>query len=164
MRILRYVPGILNFWSSKGKNNREGKRKIFEEGKYLVSGREENRGGKGKRKGRKIFGHWRRRKTEKEKEENIWRRSVKDVEKSRFRSRDFCQFLEGFGIGFGEFGLGKKVSVSVSEYLVSKKSLGFGKHGLGKKSRFQRICLKKKSRISFGQKFGIVILWTAKFK
>ena len=56
MRILRYVPGILNFWSSKGKNNREGKRKIFEEGKYLVSGGEENREGKGKRKGRKIFG------------------------------------------------------------------------------------------------------------
>ena len=43
MRILRYVPRILNFWSSKEKNNREGKRKIFEEGKYLVSGGEENR-------------------------------------------------------------------------------------------------------------------------
>ena len=42
----------------------------------MVSGREENRGGKGKRKGRKIFGHWRRRKTEKEKEENIWRRKL----------------------------------------------------------------------------------------
>ena len=49
-------------------------------------------------------------KPEKEKEENIWRRSLKDIAKSRFwfRSRDFCQFLEGFGIGFGEFGLGKK--------------------------------------------------------
>ena len=85
----------------------------------------------------------RRRKTQKEKEENIWRRPPKDIEKSRFRSRDFCQL--GFGIGFGEFGLGKKVSVSVSENLVSgkkfrfrkiwsQKSLdfGFGKLGLGK--------------------------------
>ena len=60
---------------------------------------------------------------------------VKDIEKSWFwsRSQDFCQFLEGFGIGFGEFGLGKKVSVSVSENLVSEKSLGFGKFGIGKK-------------------------------
>ena len=31
-------------------------------------------------------------------------------ETSRFR--DFCQFLEGFGFGSGEFGLGKKNSVS----------------------------------------------------
>ena len=44
-------------------------------------------------------------------------KNVKDIEKSRFWSwsRDFCQFLEGFGIGFGEFGLRKKVSVSVLE-------------------------------------------------
>ena len=45
--------------------------------------------------------------------EKISPKIVKDIEK--FRSRDVCQFLEGFGIGFGEFGLGKKVSVSVSE-------------------------------------------------
>ena len=75
----------------------------------------------------------------------------KDVEKSRFRSRsrDFCQIFEGFGFGSGQFGLGKKVSVSVSENLVSgkkyrfrfrknlvsEKSLGFGfgKFGIGKK-------------------------------
>ena len=49
--------------------------------------------------------------------EKISPKIVKDIEKSRFqsRSRDVCQFLEGFGIGYGEFGLGKKVSVSVSE-------------------------------------------------
>ena len=116
-------------------------------------------------------------KTEKEKEENIWRKSLKDTEKSRFRflSRDFCQILEGFGIGFGEFGLGKKsqfwfwrilspkkVMVSVSENLVSKKSLGFGfgEFGLGKKSRFrfQTIWYREKSLgIGFGQNFGIGI-------
>ena len=54
--------------------------------------------------------------------ENISPKLVKDIENSRFRSRsrDFYQFLEGFGIGFGEFGLGKKVSVS--ENLVSEKN------------------------------------------
>ena len=46
----------------------------------------------------------------------------------RFRSQDFCQFLEGFGIGFGDFGLGKKVSVLVLENFVSEKSLGFGQN------------------------------------
>ena len=42
--------------------------------------------------------------------EKISPKFVKDIEKFRFgsRSRDLCQFLEGFGIGFGEFGLGKK--------------------------------------------------------
>ena len=41
----------------------------------------------------------------------------------------FANFLKGFG----EFGFGQKVSVSVSENLVSEKSLGFGfgKVGLG---------------------------------
>ena len=54
----------------------------------------------------------------------------------RSRSRDFCQIFEGFGFGFEKFGLGKKVSVSVSENLVSEKSFGFEKFGLEKKSRF----------------------------
>ena len=98
---------------------------------------------------RKIFGQRRRNRTEKKKEGNIRRRRisfylkekknregkggkylgmicpkiVKSIEKSRFRSRsrDFCQFLKGFGIGFGEFGLGKKVSVLISENLVLEK-------------------------------------------
>ena len=99
---------------------------------------------------------WRKRKPEKEKEENIWRRSLKDNEKSRFRSRDFCQFLEGFGIGFGEFGLGKKVSVS--ENLVSEKSLGigFGIFGIGKKvsvSVSENLVSEKKSWYRFRSKF-----------
>ena len=49
----------------------------------------------------------------------------------------------GFSFGFGEFGLGKKVSVlvSLSENLVSEKSLSFGNFGIGKFF------------------FGIVILW-----
>ena len=42
--------------------------------------------------------------------EKISLKIVKDIEKSWFWSwsGDFCQFLEGFGIDFGEFGLGKK--------------------------------------------------------
>ena len=78
--------------------------------------------------------------------------TVKDIEKSR--SRDFCQLLEGFVIGFGEFslgfgnfGLGKKVSVSVLENLVSEK-----------KSRFRKIWYRKKCLgIGFGRNFGILI-------
>ena len=45
---------------------------------------------------------------------------------SRFKSRarDFCQIFEGFGFGFEKFGLGKKVSVSVSvKILVSPFSV-----------------------------------------
>ena len=53
----------------------------------------------------------------------------------------FGGFLFQFGriwsriksLGFRKFGLGKKVSVSVSENLVSEKSFGFGKFGLEKK-------------------------------
>ena len=37
------------------------------------------------------------------------------------RSRDFCPFFSSLGIGIGKFGLGYKVSVSVSENLVSEK-------------------------------------------
>ena len=56
---------------------------------------------------------------------------------------------KSLGFGFGKFGLGKKVLVSVSE-----------KGGLGKKSRFRfrKIWYRKKSLgIGFGQNFGIVI-------
>ena len=105
--------------------------------------------------------------------EKISPKIVKDIEKSRFWSRNFCQFLEGFGIGFGEFGLGKKVSVLVSENLVSEKKgsvlvsenlvseksigFGFGKFGLGKKSRFRfRRIWSRKNSLGFGfGKFGI---------
>ena len=57
-------------------------------------------------------------------------------ETSRFRN--FCQIFEGFG--FGIFGFGKKVSVSVSK-----------KFGLGKKSRywFRKIWFRKKSQFRF---------------
>ena len=54
-----------------------------------------------------------------------------------FRFRDFCQFFKGFGLGFGEFGFGKKVSVSVSENLASEK-----------KSQFWRIWSRKKVSVS----------------
>ena len=64
-------------------------------------------------------------------------------ETSRFRH--FFQFFEGFG--FRKFGLGKKVSVSVSE-----------KFGLGKKCRFRfrKIWSQKKST-GFG--FGKIWSW-----
>ena len=93
----------------------------------------------------------------------------KDVEKSRFRSRsrDFCQIFEGFG--FEKFGLGKKVSVSVSEKFGLRKKSWFRfwkiwsykkvlvseKFRFGNKSRFRKICYRKKSPgFGFG-KFGM---------
>ena len=43
--------------------------------------------------------------------------------KYRFRFRNFCQFFEGIGFGFGKFGIRKNVSVSVSvKILVSSFS------------------------------------------
>ena len=90
---------------------------------------------------------WRKRKPEKEKGGNIWKRYLKDIEKSQFRfqSRDFCQFLEGFGISFGEFGLGKKVSVLVLENLVSEKKVSV--------SLLENLVSEKKSRYRFRSKF-----------
>ena len=87
------------------------------------------------------------RKTEKEKKEHIWRRSLHKLSRI-LRSLGFGLGPETFanfwrvsvlhlvsekclGFGFGEFGLGKKVSVSV-----------MGEFGFG---------------IDFGQSFGIVI-------
>ena len=70
------------------------KEKILRMGGRVFFGREENR----EEKGGKYL-------------EKISPKIVNDIEKSRFRSRspDFCRFnLEGFDIGFGEFGLGKK--------------------------------------------------------
>ena len=88
------------------------------------------------------------------------------IQKSWFRSwsRDFCQFLEGFGVGLGEFGLGKKVSVLDSENLVSEKSFGFGEFGPGKKvlvSVSGNLVSEKSIGFSFG-KFGLgkkSLLW-----
>ena len=94
------------------KGFRRKKRKLFGKGKYFICGGEE-KGGKYLEKEKILLGRrrnaekvkerniWRkkkillgrRRNTEKEKEENIWRRPPKDIEKSQFWSRDFCQFL-----------------------------------------------------------------------
>ena len=103
---------------------RKRRRKILEEGEYLFSGGGETREGKG---GKYL--------------EKISAISVKDIEKSWFwsRSRDFCQFLEGFG----EFGLGKKVSVSVSENLASKKKVSVS----------ENLVSEEKSRYWFRSKF-----------
>ena len=70
---------------------------------------------------------WRRRKTEKEKEENIWTQSLQKLSRI-LRSLDF-------GLSLATFANFWRVSVSLSENLVSEKSLsfGFGNFGLGKK-------------------------------
>ena len=70
-------------------------------------------------------------KTEKEKEELIWRRSLHKLSKI-LRSL-------GFGLGPETFANFWRVPVSVSENLISEKSLGFGfgKFGLGKKYQFR---------------------------
>ena len=97
----------------------------------------EEKGGKYSEKENIFF--WRRRKTEKEKDENIWRRSLQKLSRI-LRSLGFGLSLEtvanfwyryrfwriwsrekSIGFGFGEFGFGKKVSVLVSENLVSEK-------------------------------------------
>ena len=60
---------------------------------------------------------------------------VSDI-KSRYRYRKIWSRKKSLGIGIDKFGLVRKVSVSVSENLVSeKKSLGIvlRKFGLGKK-------------------------------
>ena len=92
-------------------------------------------------------------------EKKFWFQKIWSRKKSQFSVLvsilRFLPILEGFGIGFGEFGLGKKVSVlvseksisfnfekfrlrrkvsiSVSKNLLSEKILGFGKFGTGKK-------------------------------
>ena len=83
--------------------------------------------------------------------EKISPKIVKDIKKSQFqsRSRNFCQFLQGLGISFGEFGLGKKVLFLILENMVPEKKSRF---------QFRKIWYQTKSLgISFGQNFGIVI-------
>ena len=89
--------------------------------------------------------------------ENLVSENLVPKKKSRLRFRriwfqKIWSRKKSLGFGFGKFGLGKKVSVLVSE-----------KFGLGKKSRFRKIWYRKKSLgISFGQNFGIVIqCWKA---
>ena len=112
--------------------------------------------------------------------EKISPKIVKDIEKSRFlsRSRDICQFFEGFNFGFGEFGLGKKsicfgfgkfglkknLCFGFGEF-VSEKSIDFGfrKFDLGKKVLvpvLENLVSEKNLGIGFGQNFGIVIQWS----
>ena len=94
---------------------RRKRRKIFGKGEYLFLEEKKNREGKG---GKYLW--------------KISPKIVKDIEKSWFRfrsrsrSRDFCQFLEGYGIGFGEFGLGKKSWFRFWKICYWKKSLGIG--------------------------------------
>ena len=71
--------------------------------------------------------------------ERISPKIVKDIVKSRFRSwpRDFCQFLEGFDIGLGRLGLGKKYRFWFRRIWSQIKSLGFENLVSDKKSRFR---------------------------
>ena len=61
------------------------------------------------------------------------------IQKFRFRSQDYSQFLEGSG--FEKFGIRKKVSISVSENLVSVSVL-------------KNLASEKKSQYRFQSKFG----------
>ena len=71
--------------------------------------------------------------------------------KYRFWFRKNLVLEKSLGIGFGIFGIGKKVSVSVSENLVSEKKSRY---------RLRKIWYRKKSLgIGFVQIFGIVIQW-----
>ena len=71
---------------------------------------------------RRISFFWRKRKPEKEKEENIWRRSLQKLSRI-LRSL-------GFGLSLETFANFCRVSVSVSKNLVSEKSLGFENFGI----------------------------------
>ena len=103
-----------------------------------------------RRKRREIFGEgeyffWRRRNTEKEKDENIWRRSRQKLSR-------MLKSLNYFGLRLETFANFWRDSISISENLFLEKSLGFGfgKFGLRKKYRFRRIWSWKKS-IGFGK-------------
>ena len=94
------------------------------------------------------------------------------------QSRDFCQFFSSLGISIRKFGLEKKVSVSVSENLVSEKkswyrhwkiwslkksisiSISIKKFGIGKKVFVlvsANLVSKKKLQRKGGQKFLEVV-------
>ena len=69
---------------------------------------------------------------------------------------------KSIGFGFGRFGLRKKLWVSVTENLVSKKESVSENLVSKKKFRFRKIWYRKKSLgIGFGQNFGIIIQCTA---
>ena len=110
--------------------------------------RGEEKGGKYSEK-ENIFFLEEKKNREKEKEENIWRRSLQKL----------SRILRGLGFGLDRETFANLWRVSVSENLVLEKSLSFGfrKFGLRKKYRFRfrRVWSQKKS-IGFGfRKFGI---------
>ena len=118
--------------------------------------------------GFKLF-FWRKRKPEKEKEENIWRRSLQKVSKI-LRSL-------GFSLGLETFANFWRVSVLVSENLVSgkksrfwfrkiwsqKKIMGFGyrEFGLEKRISFGKFGIEKKSfaleKFGIGRKVSVLV-------
>ena len=129
-----YSTLTLTFYSEGEGERRKKRGEIFGEGEYLFFRR--------------------RRKTEKEKEGNIWRRFLQKLSRI-LKSLSFSLGLETFANFW-------RVSISVSENLVLEKSMcfGFRKFGLGKKSlfRFWKIWYRKKSLgIGFGQNFGIAL-------
>ena len=79
--------------------------------------------------------------------------------KSQISRISFQKMLRslGFGLGLETFAKFLRVSVLVSDNLVSEKSLGFKKFGLGKKYRFWfRKYLVSEKSLGFGfRKFGI---------
>ena len=91
------------------------------------------------------------------------------LETSRYR--DFSQFFESIGLGLKNFGVKKKVSISVSKIFGLKKSLGIGLENFGlkkslgigleniwsqKKVSVLKILVSKKVSVKF---FGLVTQW-----
>ena len=75
------------------------------------------------------------------------------LETSRYR--DFSQFFESIGLGLENFGLEKKVSVSVSKIFSLKKKVS-KIFGLEKKSRYRSQKFWSQNGLSFGLKrFGL---------
>ena len=106
------------------KNGEEKGGKYSEKENIFFSGQEEKK----RRKMRKIF--------------------EEDLSKN---CQGFCQFLEGFSISFGEFGLGfgfKKIP------LGKKYQVRFRRIWSGKKFQFRKICYRKKNLGFDFQKFG----------
>ena len=63
---------------------------MYGPGKYLICREEEKRW-----KWRKIFGEWRRKRTEKEKEDNIWRREMVCLWRRRLTKKENEQLFWG---------------------------------------------------------------------
>ena len=80
---------------------------------------------------------------------SVWRLGLKTS-----RSQEFCQFFSSLSIGIRKFGLEKKVSVSVSENLVSEKSLS---NGIDKFGLIRKVSVSVSENLVSEKSLGIVL-------